>query len=171
MKLYKKLFGAIAGCALAIAPVSATVDEGSPSLIKTLDASGINISFNSPEHCSSDEYLGVYIHRGMQRALALCPGATVDPIDHAVVRHEAWHAIQHCVSVVRGTPLNTPIQENTSALMAEVYEYLDESYIRVVQENYDRSQWLLELEANVAMVALTAAEIEEIFLMACTADF
>ena len=171
MKLYKKILGALAGCALAIAPVSATIDEGTPDLLKTIDESGIKLTFNSPEYCDDGQYLGVYVHRGMQRALALCPGETVDPIDHAVVRHEVWHAIQHCFNVVRGTSLNTPIQDDIPTLMASVKEHLDDTYIQLVQENYDRSQWLLELEANVAMVALTAAEIQELFLVACVADF
>ena len=40
---------------------------------------------------------------GMKREMHLCPGATVDAIDHATVRHEAIHAVQHCVNVARGT--------------------------------------------------------------------
>ena len=68
-------------------------------------------------------------------------------------------------------PLSTPIQDDIPTLMASVKEHLDDTYIQLVQENYDRSQWLLELEANVAMVALTAAEIQELFLVACVADF
>ena len=45
----------------------------------------------------------------MKRAFILCPGDEVMLLDHMVVRHEAVHAIQHCVNMARGTSVFTPI--------------------------------------------------------------
>ena len=55
--------------------------------------------------------MGVYRSRGFQRQLILCTGDVVDADDHDTVRHEVTHAIQHCVNVIRGTSLNTPIND------------------------------------------------------------
>ena len=113
-------------------------------------------------------YLGVYIHRGLARKMVLCPGASVEPIDHAVVRHEAWHAIQHCINVTRGTDVNTPISEDTAELMVHVREVLSEEYIANVKANYPTEQWYLELEAYMAMNLFTAEELAEMFISSCT---
>ena len=105
----------------------------------------------------------------MKRELALCPGTSVDEIDHAVVRHEVWHAIQHCVNVARGTPLNYPVNPNERELMAHVRKHVPQQYIDLVHNQYEPSQWLLEFEANVAMFVLTADEIQQLFDEACMA--
>ena len=75
-----------------VSPVSATVDEGTSRLINTIDDTDIVLTVNGP-HCESGEFLGVYIHR-FKRELALALVKML-MLDHAVVRHEVWHAVQH----------------------------------------------------------------------------
>ena len=164
--MFNKIFAACASIALAVSPVNARVEDGTSSLINLMDANGIPVLVNAAE-CDSDEFLGLYIHRGLQRRMVLCPGDTVDATDHAVVRHEAWHAIQHCVNAARGTHSLTPIQEDTVELMSFVNEYLTPQQIAGVQSLYPKEHWLMELEAFTAMEALTATEIVELFKMAC----
>lgn len=168
--MINKLFGAAAAIALAISPAAARVEDGTYALMQLIDTNGIPVTVNGAE-CDDDQYLGIYIHRGMQRKMVLCPGEAVDPIDHAVVRHEAWHAIQHCVNVVRGTSVSTPVNTDVDQLMHHVNANLPEHHIQAVVENYPREQWLLELEAYVAMEVLTADEIAELFKQVCVADF
>ncbi len=169
--MLNKIFGALAATALSVMPAAATIDEGTTGLLNYVESQGIPVFINDHEACASDKYLGVYIHRGMQRQLVLCPGDTITDLDHAVVRHEVWHAIQHCVNAARGTNTNTPVNTNTNNLMEYVYANLPEEMIELVVELYERDQWLLELEANVAMTVLTAAEIQDLFKQACVADW
>ena len=165
--MINKLLAAVAALSL-VSPVSATVDEGTSRLINTIDDTDIVLTVNGP-HCESGEFLGVYIHQGFKRELALCPGEDVDALDHAVVRHEVWHAVQHCVNVARQTPLNTPVNQDTEDLMTHVNGALTPEWIQLVEDNYPEEQWLLEHEANVAMNVLTAAEIQQLFTEACLA--
>ena len=105
---------------------------------------------------------------GFQREMRLCPGDTIDAIDHNTVRHETIHAIQHCVNVARGTNTDTPIVNDVEEFKAFVEEYLTPEGISWIMENYDESQWLTELEAFAGANAFTAAELEEMFLSVCT---
>ena len=164
--MLNKLFGAAAAIALAISPAAARVEEGTRPLMDLIDSNGIPVSINTAE-CDSGEYLGIYFHRGLSRKMVLCPGESVEAIDHAVVRHEAWHAIQHCVNVARGTNVFTPVNNNTAELMEHVNNNLPKEYIQAVVDNYPKEHWLLELEAYVAMEVLTAYEIAELFKTAC----
>ena len=159
---------ACASLVLAASPVAAKVDEGTVDLINYIDATDIVLTIDGP-NCDSGKYLGVYIHSGMRRQLALCPGGEVTALDHAVVRHEVFHAVQHCVNVARGTDLKTPVQEDVSELMEHANNILDPKIIKWVQNNYPKEQWLLEIEANLAMEVFSAAEIKELFDNACMA--
>ena len=120
--MIKQIFAALAGLAIAM-PGQARVESGTYPLIELIGESGIAVRFNNDE-CESGEFLGVYKHMGMKRAFILCPGETVDATDHMVVRHEAIHAIQHCVNTARGTSVFTPVIEEESELMEFVYEHL-----------------------------------------------
>ena len=153
----------------ASAPLHARLDKGTSALINYVDSNGINVTIDDPELCNDPKYyiLGSYIHSGMKRTLSLCPGDDVDAIDHATVRHEVWHAIQHCINVARGTSLNSPVSEDTSKLMALVNENVPDSELRNIRQNYDSAQWLLEYEAVLAENLFTAAEIQDLFKKAC----
>lgn len=163
--MIKQIFAALAGLAIAM-PGQARVESGTVPLIELIGGSGIAVRYNTDE-CSSGEFLGVYKHLGMKRAFILCPGETVDATDHMVVRHEAIHAIQHCVNTARGTSVFTPIIEEESELMEFVYENLTREDVDAIMEAYPRSHWLIEFEAFAGMHAYTADQLAELFKTAC----
>ena len=102
----------------------------------------------------------------MKREMHLCPGATVDAIDHATVRHEAIHAVQHCINVARGTAVNTPVMDMDD-LVEAVNSELPESVVTFVKETYPEEHWAVEMEANLIERSATADEIAEYFTEAC----
>jgi hypothetical protein len=163
--MIKQIFAALAGLAIAL-PGQARVEQGTIPLIALLETGGIAVRYNSSD-CESGEYLGLYRHRGMKRAMVLCPGATVDAEDHMVVRHEAIHAIQHCVNVARGTHIFTPIINDDAELMAFARKHLSDEYIESIKKHYDMNHWRIEFEAFAGMNAYTADEIAEMFTKAC----
>ena len=164
--MIKKLItGFIAGLALAV-PGEARVESGTIPLLELLEQGGIALRYNTDD-CTSGEYLGLYRHRGMIRAMVLCPGASVDAEDHMVVRHETIHAIQHCVNVARGTHIFTPVINDDEELMAFVRTHLSEEFIEAIKRNYDMNHWRIEFEAFAGMHAYTADELAEMFTKAC----
>ena len=160
---------ALAGVAalFAAVPSFARVEPETKQLLDTLQFGGIVLSFNNAEMCTGG-YLGRYRFMGMIRVLALCPGPSVDAIDHATVRHEAWHAIQHCVNTMRQTPSNTPVQQDLDKLTAFINEGLSAETVDFIKRTYPQDHWWIEFEANLAEL-LTAEEIEKLFREACMA--
>ena len=70
--MIKQIFAALAGLALAV-PGQARVEEGTVPLINLIEGrSGIVVQYNSDD-CDSGEYLGIYRHSGMKRALYPLP--------------------------------------------------------------------------------------------------
>ena len=165
--MIKKLLLAAIAAAATFMPVMAEVQPGTASLIETIDENGILVTINH-EECATGTYNGQYRWLGFQREMRLCPGATVDARDHETVRHEVIHAIQHCVNVARGTTTNTPVLDDVNQLMAWARQHLTMREIEWIQNNYDRSQWLTEIEAFAGANAYTSSELEELFLAACT---
>jgi hypothetical protein len=100
--------------------------------------------------------------------MRLCPGRTVDALDHNTVRHETIHVIQHCINVARGTSTDTPVMNDVDQLMRWARQYLSVRRIEWIQNTYDRSQWLTEIEAFAGAEAYTSSELEELFLATCT---
>ena len=164
--MFNRVLGAVAAAALTVLPVNARLEEGTKPLIDLIANSGIAVRVNHAD-CKSGEYLGLYHHKGMKRALILCPGSTVTAADHMVVRHEAIHAIQHCVNVARGTSVFTPVIQDTRELMAWVSKYLSPTDLEKIKSVYEPSHWLIELEAFAGMHAYTADELAELFTQAC----
>ena len=165
--MIKKLLIAAVAAAATFMPVGAEVQPGTASLIETIDENGILVTINH-EECANGIYNGQYRWLGFQREMRLCPGATVDARDHETVRHETIHAIQHCVNVARGTTTDTPVLDDVNQLMAWARQHLTMREIEWIQNNYDRSQWLTEIEAFAGANAYTSSELEELFLAACT---
>ena len=163
--MIKQILAALAGLALC-APIQARVEDGTKPLLEIMDSSGILVAYNTSD-CRDGNYLGVYRHRGMQRAMILCPGATVDAEDHMVVRHEVIHAIQHCVNVMRQTPMNSPVIDDHETFVRFVKSHLSQEAIDWIYETYPRAHWNVELEAFAGANAYTSAELEELFLKAC----
>ena len=164
MKLLKNLAIAAITAVTTIAPALARVEDGTSDLLKTLSDNGIHITFNSP-NCDGTHY-GVYRFVGLKREMHLCPGNSVDAVDHSTVRHEAWHAVQHCVNSARGTAVNSPIGD-IPELVELVNEHLSSDTVDYVKATYPEEHWAIELEANLAEETMTATDITELFLTAC----
>ena len=167
--MFKKLCVAAVAAMATLIPVGAEVQPGTGSLLETIDANGILVTINH-EECATGTYNGQYRWLGFQREMRLCPGTTVDANDHNTVRHETIHAIQHCINVARGTSTNYPIVNDPDQFKAFVAKHLSERQIEWIKSNYDKSQWLTELEAFAGANAFTSAELEELFLEACVAQ-
>ena len=165
--MIKRIALAAIAAAACIMPAAAEVQPGTASLIETIDENGILVTINHPE-CAEGTYSGQYRWLGFQREMRLCPGETVDARDHDTVRHEVIHAIQHCVNVARGTSTDTPVIDDVDYLMTWAREHLSMREIQWIQRNYDRSQWLTEIEAFAGARAYTSSELEKLFLDACT---
>ena len=165
MKLLKNLTIAVITAVASITPAFARVEDGTADLLKTLASNGIRITYN--ENCDGSVH-GAYEWAGMKRTMRLCPGETVDAIDHATVRHEATHAIQHCVNAGRGTNSSTPVMD-MDRLVSLVNTHLTEDLVTFVKENYQPDDWAVELEANLIEHIATASELQELFLEACVA--
>ena len=163
MKLLKNLTIAVITAVASITPAFARVEDGTADLLKTLASNGIRITYN--ENCDGSVY-GAYQWAGMKRTMRLCPGETVDAIDHATVRHETVHAIQHCVNVYRGTDIHSPIAP-VDKLVELVNENLSSETVEFVKATYPESDWAIEMEANLLETVMTAQDLEEMFLEAC----
>ena len=164
--MIKKLLAGLVASMALIAPVEARVERGTVPLLDLMESSGIAVRYNSAD-CESGEYLGLYRHRGMKRAMVLCPGSDVDAEDHMVVRHEAIHAIQHCVNMARGTSIYTPVINDDDELMVFVRTHLEDDFIESIKRNYPKDHWRIEFEAFAGMHAYTADELAEMFTKAC----
>ena len=165
--MIKRVLLAAIAAAACIMPAAAEIQPGTAQLIETIDENGILVTINH-EECATGTYNGQYRWLGFQRELRLCPGRTVDARDHETVRHEVIHAIQHCVNVARGTSTDTPVMNDVDQLMGWAREYLSMREIEWIQNSYDRSQWLTEIEAFAGARAYTSSELEELFLGVCT---
>ena len=165
--MIKRILTAIAASIAVAAPANATPTQWtSLNLIELVQRNGIVVTIN--EDCPVD-VLGNYEWVGMKRTINLCPGDEVDPIDHATLRHEVWHAIQHCVNTARGTAHNTPVGD-IDQLNANIADYLPQSTINYVKTSYKSSNWAIELEANLIEQNFTPHEVGEMFIDACTAE-
>ena len=136
-RLTKFFTAAIAGLALSIAPAHARVENETEQLLNLLNTTGVNVTINHPTHCDGNVW-GTYQFVGMKRQMNLCPGQSVDAIDHLTVRHETWHAIQHCVNVARGTAINTPVQQDVNELAGAVNKTLSSDRVEFIKSYLPR---------------------------------
>ena len=155
--------------AATILPIQAEVQPGTSSLLDTISKNGILVTLNHPD-CATNQSYGQYRWIGIQRELRLCPGASIDAIDHQTVRHEVAHAIQHCVNAARGTDINTPVINTREEFVEFVAENLSEELVDVIIANYPKEQAAVELEAFAAANHYSASELEKMFLKACVAQ-
>ena len=171
-----KLFAAIAAATAAIsiaAPALGRVEDSTRDLLVLVESSGIKVTINDSDRCvlrNGKRVLGSYTHLGMKRVLSLCPGDVVDPIDHATVRHEVWHAVQHCINIGRGTDTDTPVNQDFTKLEEYVSETIPADEIAFIRRNYKPAQWRLEYEATLAEYVLTADELSQVFIQACIVE-
>ena len=168
MKLRNILVGLTSAVLLFPSPSLARVEASTGDLLRVLADNGIQITVNDPESCDGT-YHGKYQWAGMKRWMILCPGEETDAGDHDTVRHEAVHAIQHCINVARGqTNYNLPIAK-PEKVWEMAKELLPPSIIGAIGTNYDEDQWLVELEAAMLARNLSSMEIAELFVNACVA--
>ena len=166
ISLKNVLIGACATLATAL-PSLASTTYSHRDLIELLDNNGIPVTINDSEHCDGTIY-GNYRFAGIKRQMNLCPGASVDDHDLSTLRHETWHAIQHCVNSARGTHPNTPVQMDENKLAEQVNTIIPEQVVSAIKEGYPSDQWLIEFEANVVERVFTAEELANVFIEACT---
>lgn len=162
MKLKNFAIAALAAVTTSV-PAFARVDNGTQKLLQTLQASGITITVN--DDCDGTSH-GSYQWAGFKRQIDLCPGSTIDASDHGTVRHEVWHAIQHCVQAVRGGDV-TALNDNRHELYDHALKVLGPEFISRIHTVYPRSEWDSEVEAFLAEHALSAADIEQMFRKVC----
>ena len=89
--MIKRIALAAIAAAACITPVAAEVQPGTSSLLETMEDSGILVTYNHPD-CATNGANGQYRWLGFQREMRLCPGDTIDALDHNTVRHETIHA-------------------------------------------------------------------------------
>ena len=161
------LAAALAALSIAL-PVKASIDPNTDELMIALESDGIEIGVNT-KRCEQRNIHGSYSFRPRTgwRLMTLCPGETVDAIDHATVRHEAIHAIQHCMNTRRGTSFNTPLQDDPVKFQQEVFANLYVHEIEFIQANYPQSDWNVEFEAFLYERTRTAEEITHWFNGVC----
>ena len=167
MKFIKSLAIGVAAALSTALPGMAKVDNGTSSLIKALQESGIQVVVN-PQQCDGSIH-GSYRMVSLKRTMILCPGQSVDAVDHATVRHEAAHAIQHCVNHRRGTSIYTPVV-SVNALATHVNEGVPSDVIDFIKANYPQKHWLVEFEAAYIERNISAAQVEKLVRTACNGE-
>ena len=165
--IFNKILSAVTAVALTASSAVAKIDGGTVDLINTVDASDIHVTIDGTFCTENPGYSGVYMHSGFRRQLHLCPGADVDANDHDTVRHEVFHAIQHCVNAARGTHLDTPINQDIQEVNQAAHDILGADYVRWIQSSYERKDWLIEYEANIGARIFTASDLQDMFKRAC----
>ena len=164
MKILTSITALFSTCVLSIAPAVAKVDAGTPALLRTVEAHGINVALN-PSRCNGAPYLGSY-HSG-HKTLTVCYDGRPDAQDHDTVRHEVFHAAQHCAGMKRGHRYGVvPILQG-SKLTKFINDNLTPGQISRIRSSYPANKHATELEAFAAANAYSAEEIERIFVTWC----
>ena len=163
----KLLLAAVAALATAM-PAMATVDPNTNNLLAQIEGHGIEVVINTKQ-CEMRNIHGSYSYsyRTNVRTMTLCPGESVDAIDHSTVRHETVHAIQHCTNILKRKPLGTPILDDPEEFQRMVVDNLDPALKSMIQEYYPRAHWEIEYEAWLLERVMTAEELMTMFDQTC----
>jgi len=153
---------ALAAVSFAL-PVSAEIQPGTYDLLDTV-SDHLTVKYNTGS-CDQPGVAGSY--QSTNRTLTLCPGLKVTADDHDTVRHEVWHAIQHCLMDNQNAGLAVVIKKDTPDWWKYVGSNLTVAQAQWIQESYPKSHWDVEYEAFVMANTLTSSEIEGLFLKAC----
>ena len=164
MKILNTIAALFSTCALSIAPAVAKVDAGTPALLRTVEAHGINVALNPPR-CKGASYLGSY-HSG-HKTLTVCYDGRPDAGDHDTVRHEVFHAAQHCAGMKRGQRYAVVPILNGAQLTEFINDNLTPRQISAIRSSYPANKHATELEAFAAANAYSAEEIQRIFATWC----
>ena len=152
-----KKFIATAALAVAatVAPASA-YEEGGVQLGKALERAGVEVT---AEPCEPHGITGTYgFFSPAKNWIHICTDvAATEAQRYETLRHEAVHAAQFCVdSNMQDTVMS-------SAWIDDNYRKSDWSFIK---QAYDKSDWLIEIEAFTLM-RYSNAQIAELVSLAC----
>jgi hypothetical protein len=164
MKPFALLSAFVSTVALSIAPAMARVDAGTPGLLREVQESGLTVALN-PRRCIGAAYLGSY-HSGT-RVLTVCYNGRPSAGDHDTVRHEVFHAAQHCAAVKRGYGNTVVPILRGNRLTHFVNQNLTPTQIRRIRSSYPHHKHATELEAFAASNAYSAREIGRIYRTWC----
>ena len=153
---------ALAAVSFAL-PVSAEIQPGTQNLLKTV-SQHLTVVYNQGT-CDNPGVSGSY--KSTNKTLTLCPGLEVTADDHDTVRHEVWHAIQHCLMKDKNAGLAAVIIKDTPEWWKYVGSNLTVAQAQWIQKSYPKSHWDVEYEAFVMANNLSSSEIEGLFLKAC----
>ena len=161
------LTAALAALSIAM-PVQARIDPNTDELLNAMQSDGIQVAVNS-SLCKRNDIHGSFTFRpgSSWRLLTLCPGLTVDDLDHSTVRHEAIHAIQWCANNLRGASYNTPLLNDYKRFQQEVFAELYVSEIERIHTYYDEADYYVEYEAHLYERTKTSAEILHLYNAVC----
>lgn len=162
--MIKRIMAAVAASVAIASPSLAKVDSGTVSLLTTAQQYGIRVQYNPPR-CNGANYHGSYIPA--IRTIALCYKGTPTAEDHNTVRHEMWHAVQHCGGLRRGFDGVLPLSNNTTLRTRWVAQYLRTTDINRIKSLYPRAVHDTELEAFAAAQHYSASQIEGVLRKWC----
>ena len=156
MTLIRRLSALVAGFTLCATPALARIDKGTTPLLQSLPSYGIDVRLNPPD-CALKPFHGYY--DSSTRVLAVCYRGRPKADDHDTVRHEAFHAIQHCAGMKAG--YNGRIQPilTGQAFRSFVLNSLPPQKIVEIKSNYPRDRWNVEMEAFAAASVYSADQI------------
>ena len=166
--MFKKILGALAALSFCATPVSARVDDNTVQLLELIEEGGIQLVIDDGE-CKRNQYAGMYLFNYAQRLMRICTGSRVDAFDHDTVRHEVWHAIQHCrayYTTGRHTLLPV-IVGNFDVYEDFIINTLSPELIQEVMRTYPEDRWVVELEAFAVAQRYTATEMMMMFRKEC----
>ena len=143
-QMLKPLAALIAATTLSM-PVSAKVDPGTTHLLQTLTDYGVTVLYN-PSTCTG-RFQGRY---NINKVMTLCYSGTPTASDHDTVRHEAFHYLQHCAAIRRGSQGIEPLAANSTKRLQWVYKVLKPQSVEAIKRTYPTAHHQVEIEAFAA---------------------
>jgi len=142
--MIKSLAALIAATTFAL-PSLARVDSGTTHLLQTLNDYGVTVLYN-PSTCTG-KFQGRYTTR---KVMTLCYSGVPSAEDHNTVRHEAFHYLQHCAALRRGSQGIEPLAANSTKRLQWVHKVLTPQSIAAIQRTYPAHHHQVETEAFAA---------------------
>ena len=155
----------VASFTLCATPALARIDQGTTPLLQSLPSYGITVALNPPG-CSQSGFHGSY--NTATKKLMVCYTGRPVAEDHDTVRHETFHAIQHCVATKRRSTsaLLEPILTG-AGLRSFVSNTLSDREIIDIKSHYPRNRWNTEMEATAAAKRYTAYQMKALLRQWC----
>lgn len=163
MKLLHSLAAATVAAISFTVPAIAKVDPGTTRLLQTLQDHGVTILYN-PTACNSGQFHGQYNTR---KELTLCYDVP-DASAYNTVRHEAFHALQHCAALRRGDRRGiVPLAINHDERHEFVTSVLSTGDINRIKSLYKPNHHQIEFEAFAAAEHYSADELASLVKSWC----